>query len=107
MELSITGRNIKLTDALKDFTQKKLQRVGRRDHHISKIDVIFRIEKLTHTAEATAHLPGTELHAAAKALDLYAAIDELADKLSKLIIKHKEKQSSLNNKVPSVKMDDK
>jgi putative sigma-54 modulation protein len=91
MQLSFTGRNIDLTDALKNFTQEKFQRVERRDHHISKIDVVFRIENLTHTAEATAHLPGAEIHAKAEGLDMYTAIDELVDKLSKLITKHKEK----------------
>jgi putative sigma-54 modulation protein len=93
MQLNFKGRNIELTDALKNFTQEKFQRVERRDHHITKIDVVFHIENLTHTAEATAHLPGTELHAKAEALDMYTAIDELVDKLNKLIIKHKEKNS--------------
>lgn len=93
MQLNFTGRNIELTDALKAFTHDKFQRVERRDHHISKIDIVFRIENLTHTAEATAHLPGIELHATAEAMDMYAAIDELVDKLSKLITKHKEKSS--------------
>lgn len=94
MQLNFTGRNIELTDALKTFTQEKLQRVERRDHSISKIDVVFHIENLTHTVEATAHLPGTELHAKAEAADMYAAVDALIDKLNSLIIKHKEKHSS-------------
>jgi len=94
MQINFTGRNIEVTDALRNFTQEKFQRIERRNHHISKIDVVFHIENLTHTAEATAHIPGAELHAKAEAMDMYAAIDELADKLSKLIIKHKEKNSN-------------
>jgi putative sigma-54 modulation protein len=94
MQVSFTGRNIELTEALKTFTQEKLQRVERRDNQISKIDVVFHIENLTHTAEATAHLPGVEIHATAEASDMYAAIDSLIDKLNAQIIKHKEKHSS-------------
>jgi putative sigma-54 modulation protein len=91
MKIHFTGRNIEVTDALKNFTQEKLERVERRDQQISKIDVFFHIENLTHTAEATAHLPGTELHATAEAEDMYAAIDNLIDKLTTLVTKHKAK----------------
>ena len=93
MQLNFIGRNIELTDALKTFTQEKFQRVEKRDHPISKIDLIFHVDNITHTAEATIHLHGLELHASADANDMYAAIDELVDKVSHLLIKHKEKHS--------------
>jgi putative sigma-54 modulation protein len=93
MQLHFIGRNIELTEALKTFTQEKFQRVERHDHPISKVDIVFHIEKLTHTAEATLHLPGVELHAKAEAKDMYVAIDALVDKVSHLLIKHKEKHS--------------
>ncbi|MBV8802098.1 MAG: ribosome-associated translation inhibitor RaiA [Gammaproteobacteria bacterium] len=94
MQLHFIGRNIELTEALKTFTQEKFQRIERRDHPISKVDFVFHVDKLTHAAEATIHLPGTELHAKAEANDMYAAIDELVDKISHLLIKHKEKHSN-------------
>jgi putative sigma-54 modulation protein len=93
MQLHFTGRNIELTEALKNITQEKFQRIERRGTLISKIDVVFRIENLTHTAEATVHLHGTDLHASAEAEDMYTAIDKLVDKLNSLIVKHKEKHS--------------
>ena len=94
MQLHFTGRNIELTEALKTFTQEKFQRIERRDHPISKVDFVFHVDNLTHTAEATIHLPGVELHAKADSDDMYIAIDELVDKISSLLIKHKEKHSN-------------
>lgn len=91
MQLNFTGRNIEVTPALKNFSEEKLQRLERRDDSISKINVKFEIENVTHIAEAELHLKGTELHASAKADDMYSAIDLLVDKLLTQITKHKEK----------------
>ena len=42
-------------------------------------------------AEANLHVSGADLFASAESDDMYAAIDALADKLDRQIIKHKEK----------------
>lgn len=92
MQLHFTGRNIEVTPALKTFTTEKFERLQHRHQHITNINIIFHVEKNTHTAEATLNLDGTEIHASAKTDDMYSAIDELADKLLTQITKHKEKQ---------------
>jgi putative sigma-54 modulation protein len=52
---------------------------------------MLTVEKLRQKAEATVHVRGAELFAIAEHEDMYAAIDALADKLDRQIIKHKEK----------------
>ena len=94
MQFHFTGRNIDVTPALKTFTEEKLQRLLHRDASINNIHVSYHVENLTQTVEATVHVPGTEIHASASADDMYAAIDELTDKLMHLVTKHKEKHSS-------------
>ena len=49
------------------------------------------VEKLVQKAEATVHVSGADLFANAESEDMYAAIDLLADKLDRQLIKHKEK----------------
>jgi putative sigma-54 modulation protein len=49
------------------------------------------VEKLDHIAEATLLIVKGEIHASATSNDMYAAIDELVDKLDRQLIKHKEK----------------
>ena len=48
-------------------------------------------QKPDHKAEANVAIAGRTLHADASAEDMYAAIDLLADKLDRLLLKHKEK----------------
>lgn len=94
MQFHFTGRNnLEVTPALKTFTQEKLERLERLDTHIRSIDIEFRVEKLTHIVEATLHLlSGAPIRATAAAEEnMYAAIDELVDKLKIQITKHKEK----------------
>ena len=91
MQLSISGRRIDVTDALKAYVTGKLTKLERHYDHITNIHVVLVVEKLSHKAEATAHLSGAELFAEAVSEDLYAAIDLLVDKLDRQVIKHKEK----------------
>jgi putative sigma-54 modulation protein len=53
--------------------------------------VILRVEKQRQKAEATIRISGGEVFADAEADDLYSAIDLLADKLDRQLIKRKEK----------------
>lgn len=91
MQLSISGHHIDVTDALRDYVTGKLTRLERHYDHITNTHVVLSVEKLSHKAEATAHVSGAELFADAVSEDLYAAIDLLADKLDRQVIKHKEK----------------
>jgi putative sigma-54 modulation protein len=93
MELHFTGRNIDVTPALKSFTTEKLQSLEKRTHNITHIYVAFHVEHLTHIAEATVHMSGTEIHATAKDTDMYKAIGILADKLLAQVTKQKEKST--------------
>jgi putative sigma-54 modulation protein len=54
--------------------------------------VVLSVEKLIQKAEATLHVRGADVHADAVHEDLYAAIDAMADKLDRQLLKHKEKR---------------
>ena len=55
------------------------------------VRVQLGLDKPNHRAEATVSLSGKTLHADASAIDMYAAIDLLADKLDRLLVKHRKK----------------
>lgn len=91
MHINFTGHNIEVTQALRTFTQEKL---GKLEHHFEKImqiNIVFNIEKLAQIAEGTVFLGKNEVHAHASSEDLYTSIDELIDKLDRLLNKHKGK----------------
>jgi putative sigma-54 modulation protein len=91
MQLSVSGHHIEVTDALRSYVTSKFERLERHYDHITNVHVVLSVEKLIHKAEATVHISGAEIFADAHEDDLYAAIDGLADKLDRQIVKHKEK----------------
>ena len=93
MQLSVTGRHVDVTPALRDYVAAKLQRLERHFDHVSDVHCILTVEKLIHKAEATIHLSGGTIHADSSKNDMYAAIDGLIEKLNRQVRKHKEKMT--------------
>jgi putative sigma-54 modulation protein len=91
MRIEISGHQIDVTAALRDYVQSKLERLERHSDYLLDAHVILSVEKLLQKAEATINLSGRSLHAESVAEDMYAAIDLLADKLDRQVLKHKEK----------------
>ena len=91
MQLSVTGHHIELTDALRQYAEEKIKRIERHFDHVTNVHVILSVERHQQKAEATVHVSGADVFAYAIEDDMYAAIDALADKLDRQIIKHKEK----------------
>lgn len=94
MQIMISGHHLEVTDALKDYVNSKLERLNNHHDRITSTQVILSVDKLIQKAEATVHVSGRDLFAEATSEDLYAAIDSLADKLDRQLIKHKEKLRS-------------
>ncbi len=93
MQLNVTGHHIDITDSLRDYVSSKMNRIEKHCDNVTDVHCILTVEKLRHKAEATANLRGARVHAEATEEDMYAAIDGLADKLDRRIIKHKEKMT--------------
>jgi len=92
MQLTVTGHHVEITESMRAYVEKRLDRVKRHFDHVIDVNVLMSVDKLQHKAEATVHVSGNNLHADAIDTDMYAAIDALVDKLDRSVIKHKEKQ---------------
>lgn len=98
MQLDITGRHIEVTPALREFAEEKLSKLERLLEGPLEVHVVLGIEKHRHTAEVqvksrTAIFSGTQ-----ETGDLYASIGEVADKLERQALKHKEKMRAHKSK---------
>lgn len=91
MNLNITGHHIEVTPAIRDYVTGKLDRVLRHFDQVTSSHVILSVEKLQQKAEVTLHVKGKDIFADAIDGDLYAAIDLVADKLDRQVLKHKGK----------------
>jgi putative sigma-54 modulation protein len=91
MRIETHGQQIEVTPALRDYVETRLQRLSRHFEQPFDVRTQLSLDKPDHRAEATITLSGKTLHADASAVDMYAAIDLLADKLDRLLVKHRKK----------------
>ncbi|HET6726218.1 MAG TPA: ribosome-associated translation inhibitor RaiA [Gammaproteobacteria bacterium] len=94
MEMNLTGRHVDISPSLRGYVDNKLERLERHFDHATDIHVILSVEKLQHKAEARLNVPGSELYADATQEDMYAAIDQLVDKLDRQVRTVKEKKTN-------------
>lgn len=89
MKMNFTGKNMDVTDALRDVTEKK---IGRLDKYFQKDiegNITFSAEKNRKIIEVTINLPGTIIRAEESSDDMYASIDKAVDVLERQIRKYK------------------
>jgi putative sigma-54 modulation protein len=91
MQINLTGHHVEITEALRNYVNEKFAKLERHFDHINNVHVILEVDKLRQIAEAKLNVNGGEIFATAEAEKMYAAIDELIDKLDRQVIKHKEK----------------
>lgn len=94
MQITVSGHHVEVTDSMRDYVTSKIERLSHHHDRITNTHVILTLDKLEQKAEATLHVSGKDLYADAVSDDMYAAIDSLADKLDRQLIKHKEKMRS-------------
>lgn len=94
MQLNISGHHVDLTPSLREYVTSKIDRLEKHHDKITTTDVTLIVDKLVQKAEARVHVSGADLFADATADDMYAAIDGLADKLNRQLIRHKEKMKA-------------
>jgi putative sigma-54 modulation protein len=90
MHLTVKGHHVEITPAIRDYTDQKFGRAWRHFHQVNEVHVVLSVQKLVQVAEVTVHLPGKDIHCEASHADLYAAIDLLADKLDRQVLRYKE-----------------
>lgn len=93
MNYNIRGQRFELTDALKDYVEKKLSKLERYFEAPigTDVNVTLSVLKDLHSIEVTIYLPGVLLRAEVKSEDMYASTDLVVDKLERQIRKHKTK----------------
>ena len=87
MEIAITGRNVKVSDRLRDYLEAKLSKVTQLDPRVQRIEVMVSHEpnprqaKVSERVEITLRSKGPVVRAEAGHDDRQAAVDLAAEKL--------------------------
>jgi|TARA_B100000809_G_C15119782_1_gene523841 putative sigma-54 modulation protein len=92
MQINISGQHVDITPAIKDYVADKFDKLNRHNDRITSTQVTLSVDKLLQKVEASMHVSGKDLFAESQSSEnLFIAIDQLADKLDRQLIKHKEK----------------
>ena len=91
MQLSVKGRNVEVTDALRTYAEEKVQRMGRYLEGIGFGNVVLSVEKHRQIAEVTLRVRDLTVRAEESTDDMYSSIDLVAEKLERQILRHKER----------------
>ncbi|MEP6557680.1 MAG: ribosome-associated translation inhibitor RaiA [Burkholderiales bacterium] len=96
MNLTISGHHVEVTPALRSYVTGKLERITRHFDQVVDVKVTLTVEKVKdkderQRAECSIHVKGNDLFAESTNADLYAAVDDLVDKLDRQVVKHKDR----------------
>lgn len=94
MQVAITARHIELTEAMKAHVEERLQKLERLVDPVVSASIVLSVEKYRHSAEITLQGNGFNFHGADVTGDLYAAVDNVVDKLRRQIERQKARASS-------------
>ena len=94
MNITVTGRNIAITDALRDYVEEKLSAATNVFDIPMNTEVVLRVEKnpsnpVPQVVEVTVFVKGAVVRVSEAATDMYAAVDMAADRVSRQLRKFK------------------
>ena len=96
MDIKIVGKDLKATEAIKDYTAKKLERIEKYFDGDIDVLVTIKVEKNVQIAEMHVNVKGDTYRAVTEHADLYASIDKDIDILEGQIRKAKTKKERAN-----------
>ena len=91
MQITVTGRHIELTPALREYVEMHLAKLNKYAHHIISAHVILEVEKFRHITEITLVLKKQVMKIKKSTLDMYSSIDLVVKKLAERLKRFEEK----------------
>ena len=93
MKFMISGRDIKVTEALKDYAKEKIGKISKYfdEDTVIEAQISLHVENERHMVEVTMFVDGLILRGEKETGDMYASIDGVADKLVRQVRKYKSK----------------
>jgi putative sigma-54 modulation protein len=97
MRIEIRGRNVEVTDEVREQVAQRFEQIGQQVSPLSRIEVVVSEEKNPaisdrYVAEAKLHLKGVTLHAHEASPDIIHTVNELAVDMKRQVKRHREKR---------------
>ena len=104
MQVSIKGKNVEVTPAMRDYAEKKLPRPQKYCGELKEARVVQSVQKNTHVIEVLLEGDGVLLRGEERSDNMYSSIDLVVEKLEQRVKKFKGKlQGRSKDKGPKEK----
>ena len=94
MKVQVVGKDFKVTEAINDYAEKKLERIDKYFENATA-EVTVKVERNEQIAEVLVNANGEKYRAASEERDLYASLDKVVDILEGQIRKAKTKKDKM------------
>jgi putative sigma-54 modulation protein len=99
MQLHVKGKNLEVSDSIRSYAERKLAKLDKQVHELTRIEVELAVEKNpsvpeNQVAEATVWMKGHTLRAREATRDMKASIDELTEKLLRQVREERDKKAA-------------
>jgi putative sigma-54 modulation protein len=97
MRIEVKGRNLQVTDELRELVAKRFEKVGKQVSELAVLEVELSAERNPanpdgQVAEATLQLKGVTLRATDSSRDIKHSINLIADELARQVKRHRDKR---------------
>ena len=98
MRLQVKGKNLEVSDSIRDYAERKLRKLERQLHDSARIELELAVERnpsiaANQVAEATVWTKGPVVRAREASSDMRASIDRLTEKLARQVKHQRERRS--------------
>jgi putative sigma-54 modulation protein len=97
VRIEIRGRNVDVTEELREHVEKRFSRVGKQISELAQLEIELSEERNPaisdrEVAEATLYLKGVTLRASEASPDMLHSIHQLAEDIRRQVKRHREKR---------------
>ena len=98
MRLQVKGKNVEVSESLREYAEKKLGKLSTQLHELTHVELELAVERnpsisANQVAEATIFTKGPVLRARESSTDMKASIDQLTEKLLRQVKHYREKRN--------------
>lgn len=92
-DIDVIGRNVLVTDSMKDYAMEKVSKIERftTHNHIIDVAVVMEVQKLEHRCDITLKVGHIKIKSHASTDNMYASIDKAVDKIETQLKKYKNR----------------
>lgn len=100
MQLTIDGRHIEITEAIREYVETKIRKLKKYFPYVIDVHVVLYTQKFMQVVEVTINANRFTIHGEESSSDLYASIDLVVDKLNAQLKRYKERLVDSHQRKP-------